>query len=98
MASNEVKSSYDTVQTPRTVKCDACEWPLSKVETHSSGIIICKECGGDSERAPSPASGESALDRCVNIAGIVSTGHNEEFRAVVAAARTVLASLPTKEE
>lgn len=39
----------------RTVKCDNCKRPISTFGQHPSGINICRECGGDSERAPSPA-------------------------------------------
>ena len=48
-----------------TVGCDQCEKLLSKVEHHPSGIIICKECGGDSTRAAQPAPASTPPIRAV---------------------------------
>ena len=53
----------------RTVKCDNCGHPLSSAEPHSSGIIICRKCGADSEPAPSLAHWKSALDLKMHMHG-----------------------------
>ena len=56
-----------------TVGCDQCEKPLSKVEHHPSGIIICKECGGDSTRAAQPAPASTPPARAVAGTSLVCT-------------------------